>query len=131
MAVSKQFLWMSITLAGSIVAILALVYVFSIYQSWLRGRDFDPVVWRDEIQIQKGVRLEMADRLIARDALRNMTRAEVVDLLGDPPATEYFRDWDLVYWLGNERTFISIDSEWLVVRLDGKGRVAEYRVVRD
>ena len=52
-------------------------------------------------------------------------------MLGEPPHTGYFKDWDLVYWLGRERGFISIDSEWLVVRLDPKGWVREYRIVRD
>ena len=37
----------------------------------------------------------------------------------------------MVYWLGDERGYMSIDSEWLVVRLDGEGKVAEYRIVRD
>jgi hypothetical protein len=30
-----------------------------------------------------------------------------------------------------ERGFISIDSEWLVVRFDTAGKVSEYRIVRD
>jgi hypothetical protein len=73
----------------------------------------------------------MADRLIARDTLRGTSRLEVVEMLGEPPATGYFRNWDLVYWLGPERGFLGIDSEWLVVRLDMQGRVTEYRIVRD
>ena len=52
-------------------------------------------------------------------------------MLGEPPETEYFRDWDLVYWLGPERGFMSIDSEWLVLRLHENGRAAECRIVRD
>jgi len=55
----------------------------------------------------------------------------VVDLLGEPPPTEYFKGWDLVYRLGMERGFISIDSEWLVLRLAPGGRVAEARLVTD
>jgi hypothetical protein len=45
---------------------------------------------------------------------------------------DYFKDWDLVYWLGREReAFIGIDSEWLVVRFDTKGRVRDYKIIRD
>lgn len=129
MTIWKQKSWLVI--AMSIVAVLTLVYILLVYQYWLPDREFDPVVWRDEIQIQKGVRLSMADQLIKQGTLRGMTRAKVVSLLGEPPATGYFKDWDLVYWLGYERAFISIDSEWLVVRLDANGRVADYRIVRD
>jgi hypothetical protein len=35
------------------------------------------------------------------------------------------------YWLGPERSYFSVDSEWLVLRLDRAGRVVEYRIVRD
>jgi hypothetical protein len=52
-------------------------------------------------------------------------------MLGEPPPTSYFRQWDMVYWLGMERGFVSIDSEWLVIRLDQDGRVAESRIVTD
>lgn len=98
---------------------------------WFRGQLLDPVAWRDESLVGTGIRLEMADRLVARGILTGMSRTEVVELLGEPPPTEYFRNWDLVYWLGPERGFISIDSEWLVVRFDERGRVAEYEIVRN
>src|SRR4051812_3085551 len=95
------------------------------------GRTFDPVAWRDDAEKGNGARLDMADRLIARGTLFGKTRAEVVAMLGEPPKTGYFSDWDLVYWLGPERGFIRIDSEWLVLKLGPDGRVTEYRLVRD
>jgi hypothetical protein len=100
---------------------------------WSMGpvQAFDRTAWRDESQIKQGVRLGMADRLIADRTLLGKTRAEVVELLGEPPRTGYFADWDLVYWLGPERGFISIDSEWLVLRLSADGRVVDNRIVRD
>jgi hypothetical protein len=52
-------------------------------------------------------------------------------LLGEPSDEGYFREWDFVYWLGPERSYMGIDSEWLVVRLGRDGRVTEYRIVRD
>lgn len=59
------------------------------------------------------------------------SRAEVVVLLGEPPPTDYFRQYDMVYWLGAERGWLTIDSEWLVVRLDANKRVSEARIVTD
>jgi hypothetical protein len=98
---------------------------------WFPGRSFDAVAWNDQTQVREGVRLKMADRLLARRTLIGRTRAEVVELLGEPSPTAYFAEWDLVYWLGPERGYFSIDSEWLVVRLGEDGRVADNRIVRD
>ena len=110
---------------------VAVVAGLTVCSMWLAGRAFDPVAWRDEFQVQQGVRLGMTDRLIARRTLLGKTRAEVIEMLGEPPPTGYFADWDLVYWLGPERGFMSIDSEWLVLRLDEDGRVVDNRIVRD
>ncbi len=34
----------------------------------------------------------------------------------------------MVYWQGPERSFFSIDSLWLVLRLDADSRVVDYRI---
>lgn len=52
-------------------------------------------------------------------------------MLGPPSDVGYFRTYDLVYWLGLERGFMRIDSEWLVVRLDATGTATEARIVND
>ncbi|WP_164102270.1 hypothetical protein [Candidatus Laterigemmans baculatus] len=110
---------------------LAVAAALTLSGWWFRGQPLDPVAWRDDTLVGTGIRLEMADHLVVRGTLTGLSRAEVVELLGEPPPTEYFRDWDLVYWLGPERGFISIDSEWLVIRFDESDRVAEYEIVRD
>ncbi len=51
-------------------------------------------------------------------------------MLGVPPVTGYFRGYDLVYRIGNERGFFSIDSEWLVVKFTND-RADVVRIVRD
>ena len=116
-------------------ALTILIVIFAgVIVAWLRwpvGRAFDARVWQDEKQVQQGVRLAMADRIVARRMLLGKSRAQVTAMLGEPPETVYFPDWDLVYWLGPERAFISIDSEWLVVRFDSNERVSEYRIVHD
>jgi hypothetical protein len=95
------------------------------------GRAFERIAWQDKTQVEQGVRLRMADRLIARGILLGKTQSEILELLGEPSSSGYFADWDMVYWLGNERDFISIDSEWLVLRLAANGRVTDNRIVRD
>lgn len=96
-------------------------------------RHFDAAVWRDTVQVYAALapRGCMVDELLATRRLRGMQRRDVVALLGEPQPTGYFREYDLVYWLGPERGPFSIDSEWLVFRLDSAGRVTEARLVTD
>lgn len=96
-------------------------------------RVFDPSAWKhnDRRDVDWPARLTMVNDLLARYPLRGLGRDSVEQLLGPRDATDYFHDWDLVYWLGPERGLFRIDSEWLVVRFGSDGRVSDYRVVRD
>ncbi|HSU13719.1 hypothetical protein [Longimicrobium sp.] len=98
-----------------------------------RHERFSAAVWRDTAQAygELAPRGCMVDDLLARRDLHGLSRTQVVALLGEPPPTGYFREYDLVYWLGPERGLFSIDSEWLVFRLNATGRVADYRLVTD
>jgi len=116
-----------LAVAGAMLAGTAVVAKRTLYP----GIPFDSVSWRDERSLRDGAKEQMADRLVGRHALQGKTRDEVISLLGDPPPTDYFRDWDVVYLLGPERGFISIDSEWLVMRFGQDGRVTECQIVRD
>ena len=52
-------------------------------------------------------------------------------LLGDATNTDYFKeDNNVVYYLGDERGFISIDSEWLVITFDNN-IVVEVKIETD
>lgn len=78
--------------------------------------EFDRAVWTSETAIyeESYPRLAMLDDVRAR-LEPGMSREAVVDLLGPPTETPYFADHDLVYWLGQERSGVSVDSAWLVV----------------
>ena len=73
----------------------------------------------------------MLDDLLRSHPLVGRSRAEVESLIGPPDTTEYFRKYDMVYMLGQERSFIGIDSEWLVIKLDAASLVTEARLVTD
>lgn len=95
---------------------------------------FDAALWREGEKASFGAddtRARMADGLLESHILIGKSRSDVVAMLGPPTTTGYFREFDLVYWLGAERGFIRIDSEWLVLRLDKSGTVSEARIVRD
>jgi hypothetical protein len=97
-------------------------------------KSFDSQKWKEgeaAPHTTSAPRLQMADDLVASRALRGLRRDAVVALLGPPTRTDKWRNWDLVYWLGAERSYISIDSEWLVLRAGPDGRVNEAKIVRD
>ena len=102
----------------------------SILEWWQRER-FAAVEWQSEGSRTDGVRIRMVDDLLRRHRFGGMSREQVTAMVGEPDKTNYFSDWDMVYWLGPERGFMGIDSEWLVFRLDGEEKVSEYQIVED
>jgi hypothetical protein len=114
-----------------LVALAALAALLSIWLTKLPGRAFESAAWQADAEVGSGARQAMADRLLAQNTLIGLTRPEVVGMLGESPKTEYFRDWDLVYWLGPERGYMGIDSEWLVVRFARDGRASDSQLVTD
>ena len=77
-------------------------------------------------------RVRIVDDLLAGHALVGMTEAEITALLGsDNSDRGYFAAPDrLVYYLGDERGWISIDSEWLLVEI-ADGVVDSYSITTD
>ncbi|MFB5252918.1 hypothetical protein ACE38F_21655 [Bacillus mycoides] len=77
-------------------------------------------------------RVHMVDDLLQQHKLIGKSSEEITKLLGPPMET---RNWEegitTLYYLGNERGFISIDSECLVLQFDKDDRVIEYKVQRD
>lgn len=112
-------------------AVVIVVAAASIKCIVLPGQSWDAELWRDEALIKSGARQDMADRLIADGALVGRTRAEIVSMLGEPEPPGQVLGWDIVFYLGPTRAFLSCDFEWLVARFGSDGRVAETRIVRD
>lgn len=119
-----------LALGSLLVAPLALGFLrYGSPLEYFRRRAFDSQTWR--AAGSEDDRIRMVDDLVD-DVLRvGMTKDEIEALLGLPTQTSKFRDWDLVYRLGMERSLFNIDSEWLVVRFGAEGKVTEFRIVRD
>ena len=102
-------------------------------KEWRNRLPFDTATWKTSLAAKDDdpIRLRMVDDLLSHHPLRGMSRDEVASMLGTPPKTDYFRDYDFVYWLGPERGFISIDSEWLGIKFGRDGRVSDARLLRD
>jgi hypothetical protein len=115
------------------ILLLAGLSTFAAVHYWkTRPLPFDRAVWNAEAKdIDDFRRHRMADWLLKQRRLVGMSRAEIVSMLGDPTETSHFREYELVYVLGNERGWMSIDSEWLLMRLDSSGRVSIAEIGRD
>lgn len=115
----------------STLLVCAFLLYWRIYYSPL---EFDSAVWQQGDNVKRSSatpRLRMIDGLISSGVLLGKTPNEIDLMLGKPTDTNYFADFDVVYWLGKERGFISIDSEWLVIGFGDNGKTSEVHVVRD
>jgi len=128
--------WMPLLAFGGaqilgVASILAVIVGEPVVRDYSSRVPFDSSQWRAENeQGAEGVRVHMVDDLLRKHQLVGMSRDQVNDLLGVPPVTEYFREYDYVYCLGHERGAFGIDSEWLVLKFKGNV-VAEASVVTD
>ncbi|UPU34302.1 outer membrane protein assembly factor BamE [Geomonas paludis] len=100
-------------------------------QERLNRREFDSTEWKNPKNVTYNIRIRMVNDLLRRHHLTGMSREQVIAIIGEPDKTQYFKDWDMVYWLGPERGFLSVDSEWLVMRFNSQKKVSEVKVVRD
>lgn len=101
--------------------------IYLIY-SLLKPDSFDQNRWLN----QPAERVDMVGNLLSEVPLKGMTRDEIIALLGEQEEEVYFKEQNnLVYYLGDERGFISIDSEWLVIWFDEKNRVTDYEIKTD
>lgn len=106
------------------------------WKQWQHCRgytQFNPTLWQNpKLTFDPTyVRLCMVDDLLAKYLLLGRPQAGVIELLGPPEPQNGFAGYDMVYVLGPERSFISIDYEWLVIKLDGAGHVSEAAIVTD
>ena len=94
--------------------------------------EFDATVWQasEADDTHASIRLRMVHSFLAGQQPAGKSREQILALLGEPDDTRYFRDYDMVYYLGPERGPMSIDSEWLVFKLKD-GVVTEARLAND
>lgn len=64
-------------------------------------------------------RAKMVDDMLGKYKLIGQTKEEILELLGNETNRAYFKEVNnFVYYLGDERGLISIDSEWLIITFD-------------
>jgi len=77
-------------------------------------------------------RVLMIDDFQKHHNLVGKTKNDVINILGVPTETEYFKEPNsIVYYLGPERGIFSIDSEWLVIDFNDSNKVVTVNIRTD
>ena len=105
--------------------IIAIVIAGLLYQSC---HSFSTSKW----EMYPDERTKIVDDLLTRYDLIGMQESEILALLGnhDNDSGYFSSENRFVYRLGMERSFISIDSEWLIIDFDD-GIVTGYFITTD
>ena len=102
----------------------------AINQLWIHEQqsNFSNVKWIAE----PNERVWMVDDLLTKYDFVGMAVLSLESILGKETDTSYFEaPRRLVYYLGDERGFISIDSEWLVFDVNEEGIVTNVNIMHD
>lgn len=131
---SKRFLKITLWLIGLVVVGYIVLIGFFMFgpniQNYATQTTFDSVRWKASLNKSDPIRQRMVSSLKANHALLGQTKEQIERLLGTPPATGYFKEYDYVYWLGPERSVFGIDSEWLCLKFEN-GKVIKAEILTD
>lgn len=118
--ISKLILKICLWGAGSVVLFYLSLFSFLIFapklNSYVNQSEFDSTQWKLHLNDRDLIKQKMVGDLFDDYQLVGMTRTRIDQLLGVPPKTKYFQNYDYVYWLGPERNAFGIDSEWLGIK---------------
>ena len=108
--------------------VAAMLAVLTLACGCQRTPHFSTDLWLKEPE----ERTAIVDELLETHELKGMTKADILVLLGTPDneAGYFVEDNRFVYWLGPERGWMSIDSEWLLIDFENDV-VVEYAIRRD
>ncbi|MCT2344763.1 hypothetical protein [Niallia taxi] len=79
---------------------------------------------------QETERTFMIDNLLKEHPLKGKQKKDIISLLGQETAEANFKEKDnMVYLLGAERGFISMDTEWLIIHFNDENIADKVEVV--
>lgn len=94
---------------------------------------FSSSAWQDtaDPEVTADTRRAMLPSLLRDYLHEGMSRTAVIDLLGPPPDSVYFKEYDAVYWAGTEPGLFSIDNQWLVLTFDDNEQLTSIEIKTD
>ena len=120
-------------LIGFLLCISIYVY-FNFIDDGVVRIEFDSTIWKNspaEFSLES-MRLRMVDDFLDEYDVAGMSRDQIVELLGEPDDTGYFKSYEMVYMLGQEtESYFAIDSQWLLFDINESGQVVSYDIGTD
>ena len=88
--------------------------------------------WQDSSLVHSDppIRIGMIKDFIIHYKPYQKNKEEIIKLLGKSDYNDKLKEWDLVYWLGEEQLLIGSSSQWFIIEFDSSGLVSEYDVIR-
>ena len=88
--------------------------------------------WQDSILVHsdQSIRIGMIQDFVIHYKPYQKSKDEILKLLGNPDYSEDLMEWDMVYWLGEERNLLSTNTQWFAIEFDSSGKVYEYELFR-
>lgn len=103
----------------SIVIIILIINVIP------KNSNFNRNIWLNNIDKRKEMINDLTNKWLPQ---RN--KIEIISLLGEPNKN-YFKNADLVYTIGKEKSLFSIDYEWLLIYLDNDEKYFKFEIKTD
>lgn len=125
----KYVLWVLAIVIASYILLVAFIVSGPQLKSYIEQTPFDSTEWKKSTHRSDNVKQKMVHDLLKNHKLEGMSVEDIDKLLGKPPVTDYFKDYDYVYWLGPERG-MGVDSEWLGIKFQ-EGKVIRADILRD
>jgi len=126
---SKFILWTISILILGCLSLVAIIIIGTSVKSYFYKVPFDSTQWKASTDSSNKVKQRMLPDLLKKHKLMGLKVEEINQLLGKPPNSNYFKDYDYVYWLGPERG-MGVDSEWLGIKFSN-GVVEKVDILQD
>ncbi len=111
------------------VSLLVFLLLINTMGNHFVEKEFSSSIWKAD----KESRIEMIDDLVSKKIIDDLPVWQTITLLGMPEEDCYFYQsgHDMLYYLGPERSYFSIDSEFLLIWLNDDNFVEKYEIVLD
>ncbi len=76
------------------------------------------------------LRLTMLEDLLSRHQLASKSRAEVINLLGNPEQENYFSEYEMMYRLGNDGGLLA-GPKYMAIRFTPGDTIDELAILKD
>jgi hypothetical protein len=98
----------------------------------IKASPFISSKWQDSslAHSNKSIRIGMVKDFITHYKPYQKSKPEILNLLGKPDYNDELKEWDLVYWLGEEKSLIGSLSLWFVIEFDSTGLVSEFQTFK-